>query len=132
MYGNCSVNITDCTIKNCRHASSGGAIYNSGGTLSITGGEISHNAAKQAAVSGGGAVYSSRALTITNTSFIANEASAFGGAIFNDSLEHLCTIEGCTFTNNKLNSTTNAGKTIYNQQYDSTISDSNLYLKGDI
>ena len=57
----------------------GGAIYASGGTLTITRAQFTNN---QAAQKSGGAIYASRGtLTITHAQFTNNQAKQYGGGV---------------------------------------------------
>ena len=60
----------------------GGAVYNGGGTIGNIAGNFSGNYAI-GTLGQGGAIYNSGTITLTNSSFTNNAASATGGAIYN-------------------------------------------------
>lgn len=136
-----NTSLTNCVIRNNRCAGDGGGITVEKGSLSITGGEISHNAAIGASSGSGGmgvggAINCARIDTtatspviISGTTIKANKAKLSGGAICLNQHYGLCTIDGCTFTNNTLNDSAGNGQTICDL---GNTSGSNLYLKGNI
>jgi hypothetical protein len=82
----------------------GGAIAN-GGTLTVVNTTFTGNAASAASL-GGGAIYNGGSLTIINSTFSANTSVTSGGAIFNDG--GTVTIINSTITNNIADSDNNA------------------------
>jgi predicted outer membrane repeat protein len=92
----------------------GGAIYNDGGTLHVTGGTFSDNESNNE----GGAIYNDGDMTVNNATFTDNLAP-YGGAIEND---RDASVESSTFTWNKAPTLSGApdnsdGGAIYNDHY---------------
>ena len=91
----------------------GGAIYNDGGTLHVTGGTFSDNESNNEA----GAIYNDGHMTVNNGTFTDNLAH-YGGAIYNDGV---ASIGGSSFTWNNAPTSDIAmrynsyGGAIYNQ-----------------
>ena len=105
----------------------GGAIYNTYGTLNITGSNLSNNTAGQTGYGYGGAIYNDDdgTLTITGSNVTQNTAgqrSACGGAIYNTAT---ITITGSNLNNNTATGLYGFGGAIYNTGA-LTITDSNI------
>ena len=73
----------------------GGGIYNSG-TLTVTNCTFYDNLAEQT----GGGIYNSGTLTVTNTTFSLNTAGTYGGGIYN-STGSAMTLSNSIFAGNK-------------------------------
>lgn len=97
---NGTVNVYGGEIKNSSAPGVGGAIYNNGGKINMTGGTLSGNNAPQ-----GGAIYNAGTTTISGGTLSGN-TSTEGGAIYNISA---VTITGGTFNGN---TATNGGGAI--------------------
>ncbi len=94
--GGAIATITGLTLQNGNGTGGdGGAIYNSGGTLTLDQDVLTNNT-----ISGnGGAVFSTGTLTVTNSTFTNNAApTGYGGAIYQPSGS--LTIQNSTFTGN--------------------------------
>ncbi|GAB4527804.1 MAG: hypothetical protein OHK0046_45950 [Anaerolineae bacterium] len=101
-----SVTVLDSEITNSIVTSSGGAVYNSGGSLTISNSQFVDNYA----ASSGGAVYNNGgSLTISNSQFVDNYAASSGGAIYSTNNGTL-TIAGTLIDGNRVES---AGGGIY-------------------
>ena len=93
-----TVELANLTISGGGDLGSGGAIFNSRATLTLTNVSVSGNDA--AGVSDGGAVFNSGGImTVANSRFSRNTASRSGGAIFNTSGGRL-TVTNSTFVGN--------------------------------
>ncbi|MCB9009759.1 MAG: tandem-95 repeat protein [Ardenticatenaceae bacterium] len=107
-------------------ATNGGAIYNDGGTLTVTNSTISDNSASD----NGGAIYTAgyyaTLLTVSNSTFSGNSASNYGGAIYNARYATL-TVSNSTFSGN---SASDAGGAIYNAETYATLTVSNSTFSG--
>lgn len=90
-----TVELYNMTVKNFHGLSFGGAIYNNGGNLTVTNVSFIDN---QAGNFGGAICQSGGSTTVTNSSFIGNSAETSGGAIYNDSGS--LTITNSLFTDN--------------------------------
>ena len=84
----------------------GGAIYNDGGTLHVTGGTFSDNESNNE----GGAIYNDGDMTVDNAAFTGNLAH-YGGTIFNSD-DSTAFIRGSDFAWNK--APTKTGAMLYN------------------
>jgi len=101
----------------------GGAIYNSMGTITVNGCSFTGNRATSG-TTGGGAIYNTTTSTnnITNSTFNSNTATTSGGAIFaNGNTE----ITGGSFNNNTAGT---SGGAIFNNVGDSSHNNKHLYL----
>ncbi|MCX7049111.1 MAG: hypothetical protein NTX50_26950 [Candidatus Sumerlaeota bacterium] len=79
-------------------AGSGGAIYHTGGTMTVDGCSFDNNYAKRTAAGGGGAISFTKAataLTVTRSSFTSNTATYVSGAVYVAS--GYATFTTCTF-----------------------------------
>ncbi|NWJ49103.1 MAG: hypothetical protein HXX08_24870 [Chloroflexi bacterium] len=114
--GTSSVTITNSTLSGSSATTTGGAIYNNGGTVTITNSTLYSNSAK-----GGGAIENPFGMvTITNSTLYSNSATN-GGAIYNNGT--------VTLTNSTLysNSATLDGGAIDNTGGTVTLTNSTLY-----
>jgi len=99
-------------------AASGGAIYNSGGMLTVTNSTLAGNSAPQAS---GGAIYNSGGmLTVTNSTLSGNSAAS-GGGIYNSG-GGMLTVTNSTLSGNNAAS----GGGIYNSGGTLTVTNSTL------
>lgn len=101
------VTLDGLTITNGSDGSSGGGIYNSGGTLTLTGCTLSGNTASDVGGSGGGIFSTLGVLSLTNTVLSGNSAHNAGGGIYLDG--GTATITGSTFSNNVIVDLGNGG-----------------------
>ncbi len=119
------VDIADCVFSSNAVAndwgepSRGGAIYQSGGTMTITDSQFIGNSA--AAGAGGAIALKNGTMSITDTSFTGTNIGGNGGAVYMES--GAMTISGGTFTANKGNSN---GGAVYLSGGELTISESSF------
>ncbi|HJT59856.1 MAG TPA: choice-of-anchor Q domain-containing protein [Ktedonobacteraceae bacterium] len=71
------------TIANGSAPGSGGAIFNDGGTLSISNSTLSNNSASGQFGEGGGIYNQASTMSISTSTIATNSASSFGGGIYN-------------------------------------------------
>lgn len=131
-----NVNLTNVDFYNNAASETGGAIYNSGNTNTITivGGTYTGNAANNNW--GGGAIsnWANGTINISNATFgtstvgSGNTAVFCGGAIYNNN-NGLVTITGSSFTNNKVTNGTYGGGAIFNN-WAGTLTASNSTFTG--
>jgi len=89
------------SIFNGNNAKRGGAIFCEAGTMSIANTYyVSNTAADLIEAGDGGAIYNTCALSIVNTTFSANSASHYGGAILSDNDTNPLIITNSTFYEN--------------------------------
>ncbi len=94
VIGNSNITLNDVNFSNDRACGNGGAISQSGGTLTITSGLYVND---QASESGGAIIVQNTALSITGANFQCDIAGQSGGAIFDNNSSG--TISQSTFNN---------------------------------
>jgi predicted outer membrane repeat protein len=101
IYGNGNLTLNNCVISNNYSYDEGGAIrILSGGNLTVTD-SVFENNTSGSYCSGGAIDITNSSFSCSNTNFVGNIASMYGGAIyFNSSSSYILTITDCTFSNN--------------------------------
>jgi predicted outer membrane repeat protein len=94
------LSVINCTFNNNTATSNGGAIYNSIDNMTVINSNFYNNSCSQS----GGAIYNAgQNLSVNNSNFLNNRASLYGGAIFIATGSNYSTIYNCTFTNDTSN-----------------------------
>jgi predicted outer membrane repeat protein len=96
--GCAQVRVQSSTFTNTLPTGPGAAIYQSGGTLSISGSTFSNNYAYQA----GGAIWTAGTLSVTSSTFTSNTAGSTGGAIYGNG-SSVISVAASTFQENLSN-----------------------------
>ncbi len=95
IFGDGTMNVTDCLFSNNSSAVNGGAIDSPGINLTVTGSTFSANSAGN----GGAISIGNDSVSVTNSTFVGNTASDHAGAVFSD-FNADYTFANCTLTNN--------------------------------
>jgi len=95
IYSEGDLTLQDCVLSDNYAFNAGGGVYNDGGVLIVQSSTFSNNSADQG---GGISNHNDSTATITNSTFIANNASFHGAAIFS---ANILTLQNSTLTDNE-------------------------------